>query len=374
MMHSRLRQLTEQFAKDIKLGKYGTVGDRFLTVRELTSSHQISTDSACKIMAALQELQLIFLYGKHYYIMGGYAASHTPLGTALAKTRQPLLALIVNRLDSPFFAALAKRLSEAAMQYGYTLLTVCGNNQTQYEAKLMDQLISLGVCGIFTNPSIEPEVRRVYARSPLPVIAIGRDISLFNCDTVLVDNISAGRQAADHLMEIGCEQFAYVGIPQYLNEDPRLRGYADQLKASGKLLPESHILAAKDLPDGRIDIDSISGSLKNCLRDLPKGKKLGIFCYHDLLAAAVLQRVKYISYRSDRTYLIPQDVAIVGFDDLPIASAITPSLTTITYRYEAIVSQAMTIMMDYINNSNHVPQIYEINSALVIRESTVLPS
>jgi len=365
--------LTEQIAENLKNGSYGTAGSLFLTVRALSSAYQISMESACKIMAALQEKHLIRLCGKHYYITNGYVPPDSPYGIQLARTRQPLLALIVNRLESPFFSALAKRMSLTAERYGYTLLIVCGNNQPQREAELIDSMITLGVCGIFTNPSIAPEARDIYANCPLPVIFIGRESGLPNCDTVLVDNISAGKQAAIHLLQIGCSDFAYVGIPQYLKEDPRLRGYAEQLHQCGFRLPDSHILAAADLPDSRVDIDSISGQLKNCLRNLPIGKKLGIFCYHDLLAAAVLQRVKHISHRSQRPYLVPEDVAIVGFDDLPISTAITPALTTVTYRYDAIVKQSFSIMEDYLTNPDHLPQSYEIKSALVIRESTVLP-
>ena len=371
-MHNRLRLLTEQLATDLKQGKYGPAGNPFLTVRALSAAHQISFDSACKIMNALQEKHLIRLCGKHYYITSGYVPPDSPYGVQLARTRQPLLALIVNRLESPFFSALAKRMSVTAERYGYTLLIVCSSNQARREAELLDNMLSLGVCGIFTNPSIAAEVREVYAHCPLPVVSIGRDLALPNCDTVLVDNASAGRQAADHLMEIGCEVFAYIGIPQYLKEDPRLRGYSEQLRQNGRVLSDDHILAAGDLPDSRIDIDSISGQLKTCLRNLPIGKKLGIFCYHDLLAAAVLQRIKHISHRSKCQFLIPQDVAIVGFDDLPIASAITPALTTVAYRYDAIVEQSFSIMADYLNHPDHLPGAYEINSALVIRESTVL--
>lgn len=374
IMYSKLQHIIEEYAENIKLGIYGKPGSYFLTARELATKKHISSESACKLLSSLQAQHLIRLYNKRYYITNGYVSPDTPYGTQLAGTRRRSLAFVVNRIDSPFFAELSKLMSNLAAQNGYTLLVVCSNNHADRESQLIDELISLGVSGIFTNPSIAPEIRELYANCPLPVVSIGRDLQLSNCDTVLVDNASAGRQAADHLMDIGCDVFAYVGLAQYLNEDPRFRGYQDQLRDNHIRLHDRHVFALEYLHDNRIDISSVSGQLYDLLKYIQDGKKLGIFCYQDLLAVAILQRIKHISHRSKHPFLIPQDVAIIGFDDLPIASAITPALTTVTYQYVALVEKAFELMLDYISNPSHIPDTYEINSALVIRESSTIPS
>ena len=296
---------------------------------------------------------------------------HTPYCMLLAASRRKSFGMIVNRIESPFFSAVVKELSSAAAKIGYSLYVLCNDNTPEREGQMIDELIEMGVCGIFTNAGISPEIRAFYNTCPLPIVSIGRDLGLDNCDTVLVDNENAGRQVAEHLLACGCGCFVYVGLARYLHEDPRLRGYIEQLKKNGIFLAEDHILSAEHNRDGRGDIQSIAGQVDMILSRLSIGEKLGIFCYHDLLAVAVMQRVRHYDHRSARSYNIPNNVAVVGFDDLPIAETITPSLTTIHYRYTSIVNQAMTVMMDYIQNPSHISKSYIIPSSLFIRDSTI---
>jgi len=370
-MKSKVPLITEEIATRLQQGEFGRSGELFISVKALAAECGVSIDSAFHIMKSLAERRFIRLHGKHYYITTGYVPVQTPYGKLLAASRRKSFGMIVNRIESPFFSLITKELSRAAAYSGYSLYVLCNNNDPKRETQLIEELLELGVCGIFTNTGIFPEVQTVYSSCPLPVVSIGRDIGLDGCDTVLVDNENAGRQVANHLIDCGCSVFAYVGLSRYLHEDPRLRGYINRIHECGFSLPEDHILTAEHNMNGRGDIESIAGQLDGILKELPSGKKLGIFCYHDLLAVAVMQRVRHYSHRAPRSYTIPKDVAIVGFDDLPVAETITPALTTVHYRYSSIVSQALTVMMDYIGNPEHIPGTYIVPSSLFIRESTV---
>ena len=124
--------------------------------------------------------------------------------------------------------------------------------------------------------------------------------------------------------------------------------------------------------DDRLDLGSISGCLNRLLYNIPQGLKVGIFCYHDLIAVETLRLIKHRPEKtSERRLLIPDDVCVAGFDDLPIASAVTPPLTTISYRYASIAKKSFDIMLDHISNPDHKPGKYEISSSLIIRGSTV---
>ena len=370
MMNQKLRMLTAQIAEEIRNGIYGPPGEPFVSVRALAAEHHISQESACKLLTALQKQYLIRLCGKHYYLSNGFVPPSSPYGTLLANTRKPLLAYICNRLDSPFFSKLAKLLSSTASAHGYTLLTV-SSNQFQHDGALVDEMLSLGVCGIIANPSITPQAHEVYKNCPLPLLTIGRDLSLDNADAVSVDNITAGKQAAEHLIEIGCSEFAYVGLEHFLDADPRLQGFREHLRACGMSLPEDRMIA---IDEQRVDIESSHhtlGQFHACLKNLPKGKKLGIFCYHDILAEEVIQKIKQTNHLQNRNYRIPDDIAIIGFDDLPIASSITPKLSTIGYRYDVVAKLAIHIIADYITNPEHVCEKHEVHFNLVIRDSSV---
>ncbi len=366
----KISHLTEEIAADLTGGAYGGPGTPFPTARTLVGTFGVSFDSASGILAALKERRLIRLGGNRYYVTTGYVPPQTPYGERLSRTRRGFLGLIVNSVGSPFFSSLAKELSDVSARAGYPLLIADTGNQPDRDPELIDRFVEDGAAGIFTAPSIAaaPEY---YARCPLPLVSLGRDLGIPNCDAVTADNRAAGRQVAEHLWSIGCTRFAYVGIRRYLREDPRLSGFAAQLRAYGTELAGDTVLAADHLADGGLDYGGLSGILGSLLYRMAKGEKLGIFCYHDLLASYILQRVKHYSHLSPGRYRIPEDIAIVGFDDLPIASAIVPPLTTVQYPYASIAEAALSRMLDYMKNPAHLPEKRVIPSSLCTRGSSV---
>lgn len=370
-MNSKIPQIIQDISAGLRNGTLGTSGEYFMSVKTLASQYSVSTESAFRIINSLAKQQLIRLKGKHYYITTGYIRPQTPYGNLLTPSRRKCFGMITNRIESPFFSAVIRELSSVAEESGYSLYVLCNDNSPERERRMIDELLELGVCGIFTNACISPETKNIYSTCPLPLVSINRDLNLDNCDTVLIDNKNAAKQAANHLLNCGCSNFAYVGFSDYLHEDPRLSGYIDYLRENGICLAENHILSVEYSKNDKGYTESIVGKIDNILRNLPKGEKLGVFCYHDLLAVAVIQRVRHYSHNSARSFNIPDDVAIVGFDDLPIAETFTPTLTTIHYRYRSIAEQSFHVMMDYIKNPEHIPKSYIIPSYLYIRDSTV---
>ncbi len=369
-MSTKIAALTEEIGRGIREGLFGASGEVFLTARQIVAAYDVSLDSAMRILTGLTEARLLRLEGKRYYVTAGYAAPDSPLGEKLNRKRRPLLGMILNSVDSPFFSSLARELSTAADHADYTILMADSGNRPERDKELLDLFIGLGAAGIFIAPSIsaDPEL---YARCPVPLVSLGRDLGLSNCDAVTVNNEAAGRQAADHLRAVGCTRFAYVGIRQYLDEDPRLRGYAEQLERLGIRPERDAVLAADQPPDRGLDYESLSGPLGALFLGMGEDEKLGIFCYHDLLASYTLQRAKHYSHLYPGRFRIPEDVAVVGFDDLPVASVIVPPLTTVRYQYGAIAGVALTSMLDYIADPGHTPGKHEIFSSLSIRESTM---
>ena len=367
---SKIIPLAEAIAADIQTGGFGIAGERFLTTRDLAKRFSISLESACNVMNTLSEKRLIRLYGKNYYLTHGYVLPTTPLGALLRESRRPFLGMLVKNIDNPFFSSLAKELSETAHQNGYQLLVASGES-TKRETEMLEEFLSLGVSGVFTCPGSEATPNDSYATYPLPLVSLGRELPFQNCDNVLVDNYSAGVQVAKHLLSIGCKTFAYVGLRNFVKKDPRLQGFIDRLGKEGISLPAEHIITAGKREDGSIDVDSMSGSFNQLLHRLNAGEKIGLFCYHDLLAIEAVRLIKRHNKISAARLMIPDDISIVGFDDLPIASMVTPPITTISYRYATIAEKSMEIMRDYIQNASHKTARHEVKSSLIVRDSTL---
>lgn len=368
---SKILPLIDSLATDIQNGSFGVAGDRFLTIRDLAQQFSVSLESACNIMSALSEKRLVRLYGKNYYVTNGYVSPTTPLGALLHKTRRPLLGMLVKNIDNPFFSSLTKELSEAAYNNGYRLIVSSGES-TKREAEMLEEFLTLGVSGVFTCPGSEVTPNDAYATYPLPLVSLGRELPVPNCDNVLVDNYSAGVQVAKHLLSIGCETFAYVGLRNFLKKDPRLQGFVDRLGKEGISLPAEHVITVGKREDGSIDVDSMGGSFNQLLHRFSGQEKIGLFCYHDLLAVEAMRLIKRHNKINARRLLIPDGISIVGFDDLPISSAVTPPLTTVSYRYATIAEKSMEIMKDYIESSSHKTAQHEVKSSLIVRDSTLM--
>ncbi|MBE6613537.1 MAG: hypothetical protein E7632_13715 [Ruminococcaceae bacterium] len=364
-------ELLYTLESELRAGVFGAPGERFLTTRQLASRHGMAMARACRLMEALRDRRLIRLWGKHHYISTGFVRPDTPFGEVLTSTRRKLFGMIVRCIDNPFFASLSGELSAACADAGYRLILSCSENSPEQEQQIVDEYIDIGVSGIFTCPSLSPDAREVYGLCPLPVAALGQDLHLANCDMVLVDNYNAGAQVAAHLLEIGCTQFAYVGIDYRSEYDQRFSGFSHVLNKAGHSLKPDHIITARKDADGNHNIDGVAGQLTNLLHRLPKDARIGIFCFQDLLASDVMQIVKQFRYADGRAILIPEQAAIAGFDDLPIASVVSPQLTTVSYRYDSIAQQSVTIMLDYLKNPDHRTGIYLIPSSLSVRGSTL---
>lgn len=368
-LSERIGGILESIAGDLTAGRFGCPGERFMTVRELAARYGVSLFSANRIFAELSDRRLICLDGKSYFITTGYVRRGTPYGERLAATRRRMFGMIEHNINTPYFSALAQELCSAAADKGYRLMLAGSGGDISREAEILRDFVELGACGVFTCPSISPGLSGIYSVYPLPVVSVGRDLGLPNCDTVLVDNYSSGAKAAKYLSGIGCERFAYIGLKDYIGEDPRVRGFCEKLASLGYADERVSVLTVGMTDDG-VDIGSIAGGLRGLLRGLPEGVKLGIFCYHDLLAVETLQLIKHRDSVNPRRLTIPEDVAVIGFDDLPVASLVTPPLSTISYRFASIAERSLEIMLDYIGDPEHRTGKYFVASSLTVREST----
>ena len=131
-----------------------------------------------------------------------------------------------------------------------------------------------------------------------------------------------------------------------------------ELKANGFLLENRNTL--------RISTESRSddGKLLQLLKS--QTEPVGIFCYHDLLAVQVYRMCNLLNKK------IPEDVGLVGFDDLSIASSLTPPLTTIQYRIASMADMTVNLLLAAIRNPNEPYDNYYVEPNLVIRGSSLL--
>jgi LacI family transcriptional regulator len=326
-------ELFLRLCADISDGKVGESGDRFFRIREFAEKYNVSLDTASGIFKRLTDEGLITLCGKHYYITNGLVSPSTPYGKILRSTRKNLLGIQISGIDNPFFASLTRQLNYLASECGMQLIILDTLNDEEVERRNLKLFRELGVKGVFLCSAALKNLLPLYKRFVLPIVSLAKKPDLLFCDTVLVDNSHAGVQVARHLIEMGCINFAYIGLRHNQNNDPRFNGFSEELDRCRRG-PVHRITVSNEMSD------ELHGSLNTLLKTAER--PLGIFCYHDLLAVETERTIKLSSYKDTR---IPQDICIVGFDNLPVTSITVPQLSTVSYRYDRISKCAMECML-----------------------------
>ncbi len=288
------------------------------------------------------------------------------------RRQKNIFGVLVNNINNPFFSSVLQNLQAVACENQMQLIVSDGGGIRERERDIMDMFFELGCCGVFNCSSLSSYQQPYFSRYPLPIVTLAEDVDLPNADTVLVDNLSAGKQVAGHLLSCGCRSFYYFALSDCVDKDQRFEGYYHQLTEAGKSIPSEHIGVVSNT-GGKIDADNVKRLVSALIRRLKKQRELlpiGVFCHHDMLAAEVLRSIKNYNLGKHERLIVPKDVMIVGFDDLPITSSVSPTLTTMAYLYTDIARTAFEVMMDYVNNPNHIPAKHKVSSHLVVRESS----
>ncbi|MBO4303559.1 MAG: substrate-binding domain-containing protein [Lentisphaeria bacterium] len=355
MPASKSDEILKKLHRELASGKLGLPGSAFLTVRELSSSEKISLKTAFRIIRTLREENLIRREGRSYKILR--------VSPALSGVRRNnmLIGFVATCLESPFFAKLACHAEEMAHSAGASLIIASSNYDFETEKERLGMFVKQGVSGIMICPWAATEKEEAFYRTlSVPFVLLGRKLQTLSCDAVLVDNLKAGARMAHHLYGEGIREFAYIGQAGKL-QDARLSGFRAGLMENS--VPE------KMLKCCFLDINSPQACRKTILALLKKrsGKRLGIFCYHDLFA------VKVILCCAELSIKIPEEVSVAGFDDLPAAKEIFPPLTSVSYPVSEMARIAFETLYAKIRfgSSPEGGIARYVDSKCVFRESTV---
>jgi LacI family transcriptional regulator len=214
-------------------------------------------------------------------------------------------------------------------------------------------MLAIGVQGMFFLPKVL-DSPMLLNRFVLPTVVVGKSIDGIQCDTITMDNYQAGILAAEHLLQINCASCCYVGHVHNLGTDRRHAGFETRIRNSACRLTSILIDSPGD--------EQLRGYLRQTLAELPR--PIGIFCYTDIFAVEVLRHIRSLGWS------IPDEIRIIGCDNLPQSLANTPPLTTIHYNCSSLAQGGMKRMLERLNNRVLLPCNIMISPSLFIREST----
>jgi DNA-binding LacI/PurR family transcriptional regulator len=282
----------------------------------------------------------------------GYQPNAIARGLSSKKTK--MIGIVVHNFSNPFYSEVLARFYSKFSAMGYHLIFVNSENEEIQENEI-GQLTDYNVEGvIITDALLSSSAAERFLRKQIPIILFNRYIKDSKSSAVYCDNYLAGRQIATYLVDLGHTCFAFITGP--LNTSTtidRKRGFEEVLSERGisKLLIES----------GNYTYES---GFRSAQELIARPEKVdGIFCANDITALGAMEAIRMAGLR------IPEDISIVGFDDIPMASWPSYALTTWQQPIEEMVESAIELLMNEINGMVNRPATTIIKGHLIIRNS-----
>jgi LacI family transcriptional regulator len=280
---------------------------------------------------------------------------------ALVSGRSRLLGLIVSEITNPFFPELIQGFEDAAVEQGYEILIGSTNYDPERMKRCIRRLVERKAEGvaIMTFGIEEPLLEQLADRRvPLVFVDIGPErpaISLLR-----VDYHHGIRQAVQHLAALGHRDIAFVAGPLRLHSaQSRLAAFRRAVQECGIVLDEQWIIEGNHTMEGGIAAAEI----------LLSGTKTptAVMCSNDMTAIGVL----HTAYRAGLR--VPDDLSVIGFDNIHITEMTIPPLTTIQMSCFELAREAVMALKAHVEGTPAPKRIYPIKTQLVVRESTGFP-
>jgi len=280
------------------------------------------------------------------------------LAKGLKSKKTGILALVVPDIGYPLFPELAKGVEKAAESFGYEVSIFNTTESVKRERECLERLVRGWVDGvIFCQVSRQSDNFLLLANRNIPLVLIDRVIEGVPISVVLIDNVKAGYTATSHLVEFGHTKIGCISGPSHiLSSNERVLGYKMSLREHNIQIDNSLIVTGNHRIRSGYDAMNI---LLNTHEEIN-----AVFAGNDLMALGAIISIK------ERGLNIPDDIAIIGFDDIPLDNLIEPSLSTMAQPVERMSFEAVRILVNQIKDRNSAQERIVIEADLVIRHST----
>lgn len=310
--------------------------------RAMNGKGEISPATKERVMTAVREL--------------GYQPNR--MAQSMVTRRTYSVGLVFPDILNPFFPEVARGVQDIARERTYNVFLCNSDDNPKIEANILRSLAAQPVDGIIILGSSLSDVElKAFADDFRPIVVTNRFVEHPNINRLIVDNIRGGALAAEHLIE---RNHTAVGILANQNfpysQTRRVQGFRDILATNGLTSDDSIIEAAQPTIAGGY------AAMQTLLTRLPHLS--AVFTYNDLMGLGAIRACHDMGKR------IPDDIAIIGFDDIHLTSISTPTLTSVRVDKYAIGIKTMSCLLDMLANPNQAFPQLELPVELIIRDST----
>ena len=276
---------------------------------------------------------------------------------SLAANQTWTIGMVLATISDPFMGRVIEGVEQAAIEAGFNVFISTSQNDRQREIAAIKMLQKRRVDGIIVIAShLFDQYPRFYGRSKVPIVIINEQKPGETMHFVTVDDVQGAQLAVEHLLALGHCRIGFVGVtnrPQ--SNQHRFKGYQNALEAAGIALDPALIFTSHTIED-----HAKTGEAS--LKPLLAAGATAIFCYNDTSAIGLLAACH------KRGLSVPDNLSIVGFDDIDMATYTMPPLTTIRQPRFGLGQQAMHMMLALLDGQEPENQI--VPGELVVRQTT----
>lgn len=315
--------------------------------RALRDHHSISKKTIEKVKKTAKEM--------------GYRPNN--LAASMRSKKTKTLGVLVPTITQPFLSSLISGIEITAQKAGYYVVIMQSHDSYEEEIKMTKSLYDSRVSGIICSlamGTIDTNHFNIFIKNQVPLVFVDRVPKKINAYRIVIDNYAAGFKATEHLISQGCVRIAHLTAgSEFSIYHERKKGYLDALKEANLPVDEELIIKVN-----AITYDEAEAAC-NKLFDL-KERPDGIFAPGDIMGVSAIQSAK------KRGIKVPEELAIIGFNNDQISRIIDPNLSTITHPAAKMGQASAEIIIKNLKSSfeDEVKEITFLNTNVLVRESS----
>ena len=308
----------------------------------INNTRYVSEDVRARVLAAMQDLDY----------------RPNALARSLRRGETKTIGLILPDSANPFFAEVGRVIENAAFHSNYSVILCNTEGEIPKERIYTEVLQNKQVDGIiFVAAGDQPDALGEIAARNLPLVVIDRDSGQLDLDTVITDNLAGGAQAGHWLARIPNLKAACITGPSNLTPSAqRVIGFKQALAEEGLSVREDWIVRGDFQPKS-----GYQAAYKILQSD---DRPNAIFSCNDMMAIGVLRAAAELGLS------VPKDLAVIGFDDIDLASYTQPPLTTIAQPKKTVGETAVRLLLERINQADLPARREILPTTLILRKST----
>jgi DNA-binding LacI/PurR family transcriptional regulator len=281
-----------------------------------------------------------------------------PMARGLKQMRTKIIGIVLSNLSNPFWATVLEGVEDTCRLSGYSLMICNSSEDPAREAELFEDFQLRQVDGIIVNPTVKNKALfEDLEQKRYPLVVINRKIEGIEVDYVVVDNIKGAKLAVNHLVDHGRNNIvAFVYRPQGISTwQERMDGFKEALSERGIAGHERSV----------IEVSQGTGNAKKmAVEYFTTARADAVFSTNNMMTLEILEGFKELNIR------VPEDVALIGYDETVWAKHLNPPLTTVRQpAYEMGVIAAKNLIKKINSKTKRKPKTVVLEPELIIRQS-----